>query len=83
MYTVFEIGEKTETERKAFEFALELGLVSLLNRTCAFGSRMSGYNSKSSTMLRHFCAATKSCRKRVSIFENSIFERSKLQISQI
>lgn len=85
MIDVFDFGRRTSTESDAFDYATELGLIPTLRTNC---SNCSGLLYKDNSKQRHGVNSMlrcnrKHCRKRFSIFQNTIFENSKIKISKI
>jgi hypothetical protein len=78
------IYEKTQTESDALEFAQQLGLINLRSRICnACGGNMNREQAKSRHLINtRLRCGKKICRKSISIFHQTLFDGSHLQLSK-
>lgn len=80
---VFEITSLTSTEENSFAFAKELGLISIIPPICSTcNKRMHNERGKTRHAIdgRWRCS-TRTCRKSISLFKDSIFEGKHLPLS--
>lgn len=81
--SIFNISNRTLTEIDSFNFAVELGLISLNSPLCTQCDKLMHLERGK---IRHqinnrFRCSTRTCRKSESIFKNTIFEKCHLNLS--
>src|SRR5438105_5658524 len=82
---IFTIGKRTATEELSLELGIELGLIKPVSNKCLYcNSSASIENNKIKHGLNSIIRCNnKNCRRRISIFKDSIVELFKLKLSSV
>ncbi|KCZ78491.1 hypothetical protein H311_00477 [Anncaliia algerae PRA109] len=82
---IFQIGQLTSDPSKSFEFAIKLGLVSTKPKNCPkcnYQMRLEKGKIRHGLNIRWACGK-KACRYKTSVFTNTIFHATHLQIGDV